>query len=235
MKAVFQRRRAPRRRLTSWSTAHRSRPGQGRGRRRDRGGDRVSGVREAGAPRLQRRHREGARPSGADSKLSTSPPLRHAHPRREQAMEGCIEVNCSVLGGPGSRPTPVGLRAADRVGGVPLASPTSTCAAARAAAESRRGAWRLRSDASRPPSPTRSRRQVQENAVTAFEAVDAAGVARVDSFVRESTGETWVMEINTMPGSFSFYLWEETGLSFADLVRATDRYRARGARRQIRS
>jgi D-alanine-D-alanine ligase len=40
----------------------------------------------------------------------------------------------------------------------------------------------------------------------------------VDSFVNEQTGEAWVMEINTTPGSFSFYLWEETGLPFADLM-----------------
>ena len=49
-------------------------------------------------------------------------------------------------------------------------------------------------------------------------AVDAAGVARIDSFVNEDTGETWVMEINTVPGSLSFYLWEPTGVSFEELL-----------------
>jgi D-alanine-D-alanine ligase len=43
-------------------------------------------------------------------------------------------------------------------------------------------------------------------------------VARVDSFVNENTSETWVMEINTVPGSFSFYLWEPSGIRFADLM-----------------
>jgi D-alanine-D-alanine ligase len=60
--------------------------------------------------------------------------------------------------------------------------------------------------------------QIQSNAGTAFRSVDAAGVARVDSFLNEQTGESWVMEINTTPGSFSFYLWEATGLSFPDLM-----------------
>jgi D-alanine-D-alanine ligase len=61
-------------------------------------------------------------------------------------------------------------------------------------------------------------KEVQTNALKAFSAIDAAGVARVDSFVREETGETWVMEINTIPGSFSFYLWEESGIPFSDLM-----------------
>ena len=33
--------------------------------------------------------------------------------------------------------------------------------------------------------------------------LEMGGVARVDSFLKEDTGETWVMEINTIPGSFS--------------------------------
>jgi D-alanine-D-alanine ligase len=61
-------------------------------------------------------------------------------------------------------------------------------------------------------------KQIQENAVRAFKAIDASGVARVDSFAREETGETWVMEINTVPGSFSFYLWEASGVPFSELV-----------------
>ena len=61
-------------------------------------------------------------------------------------------------------------------------------------------------------------KQVQENALAAFKAIDASGVARIDSFVNESTGETWLMEINTTPGSFSFYLWEPSGLSFGELL-----------------
>ena len=61
-------------------------------------------------------------------------------------------------------------------------------------------------------------KQVQENAIAAFVAVDAAGVARVDAFVDQDTGETWVMEINTTPGSFSFYLWEPTGVTFTSLL-----------------
>jgi D-alanine-D-alanine ligase len=66
--------------------------------------------------------------------------------------------------------------------------------------------------------PNAVAQQVQDNALRAFGAVDAAGVARVDSFVRAGTGETWVMEINTTPGSFAFYLWEASGVAFDELL-----------------
>jgi D-alanine-D-alanine ligase len=64
--------------------------------------------------------------------------------------------------------------------------------------------------------------QIQEMALQAFAAVDAAGLARVDFFYVEETGEVLINEINTMPGftATSMYpqLWAATGVSFAELV-----------------
>ena len=64
--------------------------------------------------------------------------------------------------------------------------------------------------------------QIQEMAVQAFLAVDAAGLARVDFFYVESTGEVLINEINTFPGftATSMYpqLWEASGISFPELV-----------------
>lgn len=63
---------------------------------------------------------------------------------------------------------------------------------------------------------------VRELAVRAFEAVDAAGLARVDFFVRRSDGEILVNEINTMPGftATSMYpkLWEASGVPYSELI-----------------
>ncbi len=61
-------------------------------------------------------------------------------------------------------------------------------------------------------------RRIQELAVAAFRAVDCAGIARVDVLVDEATEETYVNEINTIPGSLSFYLWEPSGVSFTELT-----------------
>jgi D-alanine-D-alanine ligase len=134
----------------------------------------------------------------------------------ETAMEGCIEVNCSVVGGPGFEPQasvceqPVAWEDF-------LSFDDKYLRGGKGAVGSKDSG--MVSQERRIPAPISDAltKQVQENALAAFRAVDAAGVARVDSFVREETGETWVMEINTVPGSFSFYLWEESGLSFQDL------------------
>ncbi|MBX6396087.1 MAG: D-alanine--D-alanine ligase, partial [Alicyclobacillaceae bacterium] len=59
--------------------------------------------------------------------------------------------------------------------------------------------------------------RIQDLAKRAFRAIDARGVARVDCLVSEDR-VVYVNEINTIPGSFSFYLWEPAGLSFSDLL-----------------
>ena len=60
--------------------------------------------------------------------------------------------------------------------------------------------------------------RIQELSIKAFCAIGAAGVARVD-FLLETDEETlYLNEINTMPGSLAFYLWEATGVPFDDLV-----------------
>ncbi|QSV73688.1 MAG: D-alanine--D-alanine ligase [Aphanizomenon flos-aquae KM1D3_PB] len=64
--------------------------------------------------------------------------------------------------------------------------------------------------------------QIQDMALQAFAAVDAAGLSRVDFFYVEATGELFINEINTFPGftSTSMYpqLWANTGIPFAQLV-----------------
>ncbi len=60
--------------------------------------------------------------------------------------------------------------------------------------------------------------QVQELAVATFKALGCLGVARIDFLNDKETGELWVNEINTIPGSLSFYLWQEVGLSFGGLM-----------------
>ena len=60
--------------------------------------------------------------------------------------------------------------------------------------------------------------QVQELAVKTFRALGCTGVARIDFLNNTETGEVWVNEINTIPGSLSFYLWEATGMSFSELL-----------------
>ncbi|HEY9699952.1 MAG TPA: D-alanine--D-alanine ligase family protein [Trichocoleus sp.] len=64
--------------------------------------------------------------------------------------------------------------------------------------------------------------QIQDMAVRAFQAIDGAGIARVDFFYIEQTGEVLINEINTLPGftATSMYpqLWAASGVSFTELV-----------------
>jgi D-alanine-D-alanine ligase len=65
-------------------------------------------------------------------------------------------------------------------------------------------------------------KKVQELAMRAFQAVDCAGLARVDFLMDPKTRKLFVNEINTMPGftAISMYpkLWAATGLSYSDLI-----------------
>ncbi|MDI3257445.1 MAG: D-alanine--D-alanine ligase family protein [Kyrpidia sp.] len=58
---------------------------------------------------------------------------------------------------------------------------------------------------------------IQDLARKAYHAIQARGVARVD-FLISGEQAVYVNEINTIPGSLSFYLWEPSGVSFADLL-----------------
>ncbi len=64
--------------------------------------------------------------------------------------------------------------------------------------------------------------KIQEMAIEAFLAVDAAGLARVDFFYVEATGEVLINEINILPGftATSMYplLWAAKGITFPQLV-----------------
>jgi D-alanine-D-alanine ligase len=72
------------------------------------------------------------------------------------------------------------------------------------------------------PIPETIAATVREMAIRAFLAVDAAGLARVDFFYVEATGEVLINEINTLPGftATSMYpqLWAATGTPFPELV-----------------
>jgi D-alanine-D-alanine ligase len=65
-------------------------------------------------------------------------------------------------------------------------------------------------------------KQVQAMAVAAFQAVDCAGLARVDFLMDPRSRKLYVNEINTMPGftSISMYpkLWQASGLTYPELI-----------------
>lgn len=61
------------------------------------------------------------------------------------------------------------------------------------------------------------RLRIEDLAKQAFVCIDAKGTARID-FLVDKEENVFVNEINTIPGSFGFYLWEGKGYSFGHLV-----------------
>lgn len=60
--------------------------------------------------------------------------------------------------------------------------------------------------------------KIQELAVKAFKAIGLSGVCRIDFLLNNETGEIFINEPNTIPGSLSFYLWEASGVDFTSLM-----------------
>ena len=58
---------------------------------------------------------------------------------------------------------------------------------------------------------------IQQLATRTFQVLDCAGVARVD-FLVDADQNVYVNEINTIPGSYSYYLWAHQGIEFPQLV-----------------
>ena len=61
------------------------------------------------------------------------------------------------------------------------------------------------------------REEIEELAKKAFTTIDARGVSRID-FLIDKNKKIYINEINTLPGSISFYLWEGKGYPFNKLI-----------------
>ncbi len=62
------------------------------------------------------------------------------------------------------------------------------------------------------------RDRIQEMSKTIFRLMDCKGVVRIDYMFDRLSGELYITEINTIPGSLAFYLWENAGLPYARLI-----------------
>lgn len=60
--------------------------------------------------------------------------------------------------------------------------------------------------------------KIRKLATDTFSALGCSGVIRIDFLMNNETKEVYVNEVNTIPGSLSFYLWEATGVSFEKLM-----------------
>lgn len=61
-------------------------------------------------------------------------------------------------------------------------------------------------------------RKIQQLSKKIFKLFRASGIARLDFLINADTNELYFNEINTIPGSFSFYLWEEDGMNMREIM-----------------
>ena len=60
--------------------------------------------------------------------------------------------------------------------------------------------------------------RIREIALDAFYCMNGQGVWRLDFMIDQDTDQIYLNEVNTIPGSLAFYLWEPKGLSYPKLL-----------------
>lgn len=68
------------------------------------------------------------------------------------------------------------------------------------------------------PIPDEMTAKIKEMTEKIFRLMDCKGVVRIDYIASNDLSELYVNEINTIPGSFAFYLWEPLGISYSQLI-----------------
>ncbi len=66
--------------------------------------------------------------------------------------------------------------------------------------------------------PDKLRKEVEEIAVEAFKVLGSSGNSRIDFLIDEKTNKVYINEINSIPGSLAFYLWEAKGVDFSSVL-----------------
>lgn len=129
----------------------------------------------------------------------------------EHMVDNLHEVNCSVLGDCDDYQTSV---CEEPIKSGEILSYTDKYMGGS------KGAKGMQASQKRIPAdlPAEVTERIQFLAGETFRVLSCHGVSRVDVIMDKDNGEIYVNEINTIPGSLSFYLWEASGISFDKLM-----------------
>lgn len=128
----------------------------------------------------------------------------------EKAVVNAREINCAVLGTDDYIETslleePVGWKEI-------LSYEDKYMSNAKSGVKMSEGKRRIPADV-----PDDIRESIENLAKDCFIAIDASGTARID-FLVDTEMNVYANEINTLPGSIGFYLWEKKGLAIKELI-----------------
>lgn len=144
----------------------------------------------------------------------------------EKGITALREVNCSVLGFDSEMKASVleEVRKSDEI----LSYENKYTSGSKGSSKGMASASRI------VPAPLNEHQtqEIQHYAIETFKALGSSGVARIDFLLDESAHRVYVNEINTIPGSLAFYLWDASGMDFTALMdqlvkQAVDRQRMR--------
>ena len=129
----------------------------------------------------------------------------------EQGLDKPVEINCSVLGYDGETETSV------------LEMPLTDSGTLGFEEKYLRGSSSAKGMASmgrvlEPDIGEELSSQIRSLATSIFNALDCKGVVRIDFMIDRGSGEIYITEINTIPGSLAYYLWTKKSVTYAALI-----------------
>lgn len=139
----------------------------------------------------------------------------------EPAQDDCVEINCAVMRRDGkAHPS-----ASEEIVSTGFLSYEDKYMGG--AKKGKKVSTKGMSSASRiipAPVDEATTNEIARIAVAAYEAIGASGITRVDLLVAKphngNPARVIVNELNTVPGSLAFYLWEKAGFDFPQLLEA---------------
>ena len=130
----------------------------------------------------------------------------------EKALNAPVEINCSVLGYDGE--CEASVLEMPNTGGDFLGFAEKYLQGRGGKSEGMASLKRL------VPAPVEDalRDKIQLMAKDIFKSLDSKGVVRIDFMMEKDNEAFYITEINTIPGSLAYYLWEHDGIKYKTLI-----------------
>lgn len=64
----------------------------------------------------------------------------------------------------------------------------------------------------------KTKEEIENMSKEAFKVLGASGVVRIDYLMDKKSNKIYINELNTIPGSLSFYLWDKKNISYTELL-----------------
>lgn len=135
----------------------------------------------------------------------------------EKAITKLREINCSVLG---DYEEAKASECEEPIGSDEILSYEDKYLSSNQGSKTEGGSKGMSSLSRKLPAPLtpEKREEIRNLAVKTFQVLNCNGVSRIDFMIDNETDQLYVNEINTIPGSLAFYLWEPVGVSYGELL-----------------